>query len=561
MMPGFFTTLRGLYGLLSPRQRRGGFVCILVMLLLAVVEMGAASLVVKLAAGLTSSPPHQGLIYLAIFAVVVFAIKGMVALLDGYIQGRWIQSIILDFKQRLVSRYMKMEYTQHLRRNSGQSLSTLYSDIDVWMLIGLTSVGIMCSEICVALLLMLFLVILQPWVTLALIGVFLILALVYLRCLAPVFRQWGQTVQESAESGFQKALQILQSYKDILIFGKADYFAELYQIQARRRADVAIKFAVAQILPRVSLETTFILFFAGLVVVFISLGYELTALTGLLGAYLYAGFRLLPSLNRLVIQLGNVRMSEPSIMRVVGELESPYSEGAYIAQPDLSFGRAVSLRNVFYRYPGAQENVLNNINFDILKGEFLGIIGETGSGKSTLLHLILGLISPTEGEIHIDGQYAPNSPEWHRKIGYAAQNFHLIEGSIADNIAFGIPAGERNLERLAQAAKAAQLEGFIARQSAGYETAIGEKGALVSGGERQRIALARALYIKPDILLLDEATSALDLETEASVMQAVNALKGSGITIIAITHRPDTLKSADRVIKIENGTLVERINP
>ncbi len=558
MIHNLRNSLPALFALMTPAQRKRALLCVGITLLVTLTEIIAATLIVGLAKGLTSPDGTSGLIWLALVAVVIFVLKGGMATFDIYMQGRCIQSIILDFKQRLISRYTQMDYSQQITRNSGQSLSVLYSDVDIWMLIGLTSMGIMLSEICVAVTLMGFLVYMQPMITLVLIVIFAVMAFLFLRYLAPKFKQWGHDVQKCAERGFHQALQIMQSYKDILIFGRADYFSGLYQEQARRRAEVTVKSGVSQVLPRVTLEAVFMMFFAGLIVMAYVVDYDPNKLTVLLSAYLYAGFRMLPSLNRLVIHLSNVRMSEASIGRIVDELRSPLNAGVYVSEPDMTFDQGIAVRNVTYRYPGTQRDILKDVSVDIQKGEFVGIIGETGSGKSTLLHLMLGLLIPGQGQVLIDGKFVANAHEWHRKIGYAAQNFHLIDGTIADNIAFGIPAAERDNDLILRVVDDAQLAPFVESLPLGVDTEIGEKGVLISGGERQRIALARALYIKPDVLMLDEATSALDLETESSIMQAVDGLKGRGLTIIAVTHRIDTLKSADRVITLKNGQIVER---
>lgn len=560
MISKIYGPISNIFSLLSSGQKRGAIKCVAVMISLAFMEIVAASLVVAMAAQITT-PSEEGmpLTLLAVICLLVFVIKGGVTLLDGYVQSTWIQTIILDFQKRLATRYTKMDYAHQVTLNSGRSLSVLYSDADIYMRIGLVSVGILFSETAVFIVLMGFLLYLQPMITIILLAMFLILGALFVLYLLPIFKKWGKTVQETAQAGYQKALQLLQSYKDILIFGKTAHFIGLYMEQSKLRAEVTVKASVAQVIPRVSLEITFIAFFAGLVITFLWSGQEIAALTTLLSAYLYAGFRLLPSLNRMIIQFNNIKMSEASITRVVTELNSPYNKGVYLPAPRLKFNKNIEMKDVSFSYPGHDKNVLSNIDLIVKKGEFIGIVGETGSGKSTLLHLLLGLLLPKEGAVLIDEKYPANSHKWHSKIGYAAQNFHLIDGSIADNIAFGVPERKRDVKRINKVVKDAQIDRFVKALPNGIDTEIGEKGALVSGGERQRIALARALYQQPDVLMLDEATSALDLSTEKSIMDSVIKLKKKDLTIIAVTHRLDTLKAADRIIVIENGRIKEDI--
>ena len=530
-------------------------------MVLALMEILAASLIVAMATQITAFDKETNTLpFLAVACLIVFVVKGGVTLLDSYVQNSWIQSLILNFKKRLVTRYTEMDYAYQITLNSGRSLSVLYNDADIYMRIGLTSAGIMLSEISVFLILIAYLLYLQPAITAVLLIMFLIMGGLFILYLVPTFRKWGKTVQETAQAGYQKALQILQSYKDILIFGKTNYFISLYMEQSILRAQVTVKSAVAQVLPRACIEVIFVTFFAGLVMVFLWLDYDVTALTTVLSAYLYAGFRLLPGLNRMIIQLNNVKMSEASIERIVLELKSPYHKSVYLPAPKLTFKQAINVTDVSFSYPKKDVHVLHHIDLEIKKGEFIGIVGETGSGKSTLLHLLLGLLLPNEGTVLIDGKYPANSPEWHSKIGYAAQNFHLIEGSVVDNVAFGVPIDERDMELVYKVIKNAELGRFIEKLPDGLDTQIGEKGAMVSGGERQRIALARALYQQPEILMLDEATSALDLETEKSIMNTIEHLRKEDLTIIAVTHRLDTLKAADRVIVVENGSIAKEIH-
>ena len=556
MISGLFTTLRSLFGLVSPAHKKQGLVCIGVTLTLGLMEIAAAGLIVLLASRLMSAD-RTDMLWLTAGCVVLFVLKGGVALLDSYTQSRWIQTLVLDFKQRLIDRYTRMDYAYQVTRNSGQSLSVLFSDTDIYMSQGLLALGIILSEICVSTILIAFLIYLQPGVTVLLGVMFVVMGYVFLKFLAPLFRKWGQTLNEIIEKGYAQALQILQSYKDILIFGKGPHFVSLYQDLAKKRAEVTIKSAVAQVLPRTSIETLFVLFFAVLVATFTTLDYGTAAITQILSAYLYAGFRLLPGLNRMMVQLNNVRLAEPAMERVVRDLQSPLHENAYLPAPGLNFAQDIRVENVSYRYPVSDRgDVISNLDLSIQKGEFVGIVGETGSGKSTLLHLLLGLLAPTSGKVLIDGQWPAASSDWHLKIGYAAQNFHLIEGTIADNIAFGVPASERDAAQIAAVVQDARLSSFIARLPQGLDTPIGEKGVLISGGERQRIALARALYRNPAVLMLDEATSALDLETEAAIMDTIDALRAKGLTIIAVTHRLETLRSADRILVMDKGRII-----
>ena len=226
---------------------------------------------------------------------------------------------------------------------------------------------------------------------------------------------------------------------------------------------------------------------------------------------------------------------------------------------------SLQLVNVSYKYPKSQKYVLKNINLTINKGDKIGIIGETGAGKSTIVELITTLLEPVEGKVLFNGNeisYKKNTNRlisWRKNISYVPQFIALIDSTILENIALGKPANEVNLERAKDCAKTALIYDHIKNMKNGMYTNIGERGIKLSGGQIQRIGIARALYNGSEVLVLDEATSALDSKTEEKLVKSI-AMKNKKITIIAISHRLSTLKNYDRFIKVEKNSITEGTN-
>ena len=202
---------------------------------------------------------------------------------------------------------------------------------------------------------------------------------------------------------------------------------------------------------------------------------------------------------------------------------------------------------------------MKNINFELKKGEILGIIGSTGSGKTTLIDLMMGLLEPSQGNLKIDDSILTkeNFQAWQKQISHVPQSIFLSDASIRQNIAFSIESAFIDNEKMINASKQAQIFDFIDSLPEKFETKIGENGVKLSGGQRQRIGLARAFYKNSKVIFFDEATSALDSVTENKVMNSINSLD-SDITLIIIAHRISTLKVCDRLIRIENGELIEQ---
>ena len=224
------------------------------------------------------------------------------------------------------------------------------------------------------------------------------------------------------------------------------------------------------------------------------------------------------------------------------------------------FEQEITARNLEFEYSKGAKQVLNGVNFKIKKGEMAGIIGPSGAGKTTIVDILLRLFKITAGEILMDGKNIENISisEWRKNVGYVSQDIFLKNDTIRENIIFyrdNVPEDE-----VARAAKMANIFDFVKSLPKGFDTVVGERGVLLSVGQRQRIVLARALALNPKILILDEATSALDNESEKLIKQSIDSLKGE-MTIIVIAHRLSTIMSADKLIAIENGKVVEEGSP
>jgi ABC-type multidrug transport system fused ATPase/permease subunit len=278
-----------------------------------------------------------------------------------------------------------------------------------------------------------------------------------------------------------------------------------------------------------------------------------------LGIFGLGAQRLLPVLQQIYHSLTSISGNKSALFDVVSLLNQPLPIKINLnlkKYKHLRFNKDIVLSGVFFRYSKNNPDVLKNINLTIRKGMRIGFIGPTGSGKSTLIDIIIGLLNPTKGALLIDGKNISNENVrfWQNKIAHVPQTIHLIDASIAENIAFGEKVDAINLQRVKKAAKNAQIDLVIESLPLGYQTIVGERGIRFSGGQKQRIAIARALYKRSNIIVFDEATSALDGETEASLMNAIGELS-SHLTILIIAHRLSTLKKCDAIVNVTNGKI------
>ena len=356
-----------------------------------------------------------------------------------------------------------------------------------------------------------------------------------------------------------KAIQEgLGGIRDVLLDGTQSVYCNIYG-----RADLPLRRAQGNNIfatqsPRYLMETVGMVLIAGL-------AYGLSRQPGgvatalpVLGTLALGAQRLLPTLQQSYSSWAGIVGSHASLSDVLAMLDQPLPAGALLpAPPPMPLHDSARFTAVRFRYSNGGPWVLNGLELTIRKGSRVGIVGTTGSGKSTTLDLLMGLLTPTEGEVVIDGKpvTGENVRAWQRTIAHVPQSIFLADTSLAQNIAFGVPPEAIDLGRVREAARQAQIAAFAEACSEGYDTLIGERGVRLSGGQRQRIGIARALYKQASVLVFDEATSALDNATERSVMDAIEGLHRD-LTIVLIAHRLTTVRRCDTIMELEGGRVV-----
>jgi ATP-binding cassette, subfamily B, bacterial PglK len=501
--------------------------------------------------------PGKTVFYISVAFGGVYLIKNIIAACEIFYQNLSIQKMNYSFKEKLLNRYSKIDYNFYLTRNSSYGANVVGGDVDQTFSSGMVSLATILSESLVFLFLISTIVYVNPSLAMIIVAISGFIGFAMMKWFLPAFYRWGQKMQHASMLSSQTLYQFFHAFKEISLLGKRKDFIEAYQYHARDKAKTQAIQIATNSLPRMIIEVLFVVLFV-FTIAYLCLDHETPQqMLGLLGGYLYLGFRLMPGLNRVVGCLSTFKYHIPSIERAYDEYTVVADKENYIDEPDFQFNTSIFLDNISFRYLNTQTDTLKGISLTIKKGECIGIVGETGSGKSTLVDLILGLLRPHSGTILIDNKHAVNSYQWHQHIGYVPQAVYLMDDTIEANIAFGDKPEVIDTKRLNKAIDDAQLRKFITQLPDGVKTIVGERGVRLSGGERQRIAIARALYRNPEVLIFDEATSALDNETEALLMETIQMVSKHR-TVIMIAHRLTTLKDCDRIIMMENG-LIDKI--
>jgi len=491
-------------------------------------------------------------LYVAMAVGAIFLLKNLIAGIEVFYQNFSIQKMNYNFKNKLLYRYANTDYGFYLTRNSSLGIQVVGGDAEQMFSSGMISFASVISEGMIFLCLICMVIYMNPSLALAIFGIGVVLGIGIAKGLLPRFYQFGQKLQEASLYSMQNLIQFFHAFKEIVLLGKCDSFVNAYQFHSHKKSRVQAMHMAINALPRMVLEVLFVGLFV-VTIAFLCLENESSVqMMGILGGYLYVGFRLMPGLNRMINQLNTFKSVIPSIERVHHEYTSIAVQGNYIDVPNFHFESQISVQDISFRYLNTKKDSLSGVSFEIKKGECIGVIGETGSGKSTLVDVILGLLKPSGGSILVDDKYPVNSYQWHQKIGYVPQSIYLTDDTIEANIAFG--EQKINELNLNAAMDASQLRKFIDQLPEGSKTIVGERGIRLSGGERQRIAIARALYRNPEVLIFDEATSALDNETEARLMETIYAVSQTR-TVIMIAHRFTTLKGCEKIIVMNDGVL------
>ncbi|MEZ0232424.1 MAG: ABC transporter ATP-binding protein [Methylophilaceae bacterium] len=564
-----------LTSLLTLKQKRSALFLLLLMIVGMLLETLGVGLLVPVLAFMAQSNPlaehprlaaliarwgnptaSQLIIIGMCLLVAIYAFKAIFLALLNWRQARFVFKLQANLSQRLFSGYLYQPYTFHLQRNSSQLIQTISNETGQFSRGAMLPGMILLTEGLVLLGIGSLLLVIEP------IGACLVMLILF--GAGGIFYslsrsrsvRWGKARQFHEGMAIQHLQQGLGGAKAVKLAGRENDFLTQFSAHNKSSANIWEKQITLQALPRLWLEFLAVLGLAILVTTLLLRGASVASLIPTIGLFAAAAFRLMPSFNRVLTAIQNLRFALPVTNRLIDELAlfDNAHQGEDIGAFD--FHHEIHLENVSYSYPDAMDSALKNVNITIKKGASLGIVGSSGAGKSTFVDVILGLLPPANGKVYVDNaDIQDNLRGWMKMIGYVPQHIYLTDDSLRNNIAFGIPPEQIDDDAIWHSLKAAQLEDFVRNMPEGLATVVGERGVKLSGGQRQRIGIARALYNDPPVLVLDEATSALDAITEQGVMNAVRELHGKK-TILIIAHRLSTVAHCDFVITLEAGQVI-----
>ncbi len=581
--PSTGALLLGIARHLSRRRRYQLAVLLLVMFASGAAELGSLAAVLPFLAVLSDpqqlwqQPLIQALAlrlgftsagqlllpFTVLFALAAAAAAG-VRLLNLWLNGRLAAAVGSDLSCEAYRRTLYQPYGVHVQRNSAAVITGTTTQIGSTVR-ALTALLQLITAAVVALGLLTGLLLIDAPVALwtaALFGsVYALLAITARQEL----RRNSQRIAAAATQQIKALQEGLGAIRDVLLDGNQRTYVQTYRQADRPQRQLQAKNQFLSAFPRYAVEALGLVAIALLGGLLVQQQGAGTPVIPLLGALALGAQRLLPALQQVYANWSSLKGFNADLAGVLEMLNQPLPPQVAVMQP-LPLRQAIRLEGVRFRYGPEQPEVLQGLDLEIRRGERIGLIGSTGSGKSTTLDLLMGLLEPTQGRILVDGAdlHDPAHPErlvaWRAAIAHVPQSIYLADSSIAENIAFGVPKAQIDLERVRQAAEQAQIASFIQASPEGYQSFVGERGIRLSGGQRQRIGIARAIYKQASVLVFDEATSALDTATEEAVMAAVERLSKE-LTIVLIAHRLSTIQRCDRLLRLKTGKIVADAPP
>lgn len=507
-------------------------------------------------------------IIMGITVALVYVIKNLFLVWSTYIKCNFLTKIKKELSINMLYSYLRKPYEYFLDVNSADIVRGCSSDVN-----GTNSViGAIISlftEVFMTALITLYLLYTDFIIATLVVGLLVLVVFTIMVVLKPIIREAGIRERDAVRCSNKAIFQAVHGIKEIFVMQRQDSFIKNYE-QATELTRKSEKVnSITQVLPDRVIEGVCVSGMMIIICLRLSMNVEVYDFVPKLAVFAVAAFTLMPSIGKIAgymnILLFNREYLAGAYETIQGmrnlpqELDSNVKiDNFNISEKNISFENKLSIENVKWHYKNQNSDVLSNVSMTIYKGESVAFIGVSGSGKTTLADIILNLLNPQRGTVKMDNIDIHTIPkQWSNIVGYVPQSVYLIDDSVRNNIAFGLPAADISDQKIWDALDKAQLKEFVMGLPEKLDTIVGERGVKFSGGQRQRVAIARALYNDPQILIMDEATAALDNETENAVMESIEALQGR-VTLIIVAHRLTTIRNCDVVYEIRDGKAVMR---
>ncbi|MCR5399306.1 MAG: ABC transporter ATP-binding protein/permease [Lachnospiraceae bacterium] len=497
--------------------------------------------------------------------IAAFIVKNAFLIFQTYLLARFANRNRARCTTNLLWQFLHRPYEYYLYAETSDIIRTIYGDMDNIFNLLLQCMNF-AAELIVSACLGIFLLVLDWKMTILVAGLLGILTLYNTKVIKKHLNNAGEGARITQAGMYKWILQSASGIKDVKVLKKEYYFTDKYSESAEGYADNQIRYNVLTNLPRLLIETTAIVGILTYVMLSMALGRDIASLMTTLSAFAIAAMRLLPSVNRLNTYMANIAYFEPALEYIYENVDTKglseenvlITHAGEASLEPLSMERDIRLNGITFAYPNTDKLIFNEADMQIPIGSSVGVMGPSGAGKSTIVDIMLGLLKLEHGTITVDDvSVSDHYAQWLSHIGYIPQNIYMLDDSIKHNIAFGVKDEDIDEARVWEVLGEAQMKEFVEGLPDKLDAEIGERGVRISGGQRQRLGIARALYHDPELMVFDEATSALDNDTETAIMEAIDRLHGRK-TLVIIAHRLRTIENCDLIYEVKDGKIIRK---
>lgn len=498
--------------------------------------------------------------------VFTFFMKTISAIIVKWQEGKFMFSLKAKISERLFLGYLNLPLIFHQRTNTAKTLKNITFEVDQFSFL-INAISTLSLEFLVLTGISIYLIFVDPLISIVCIISFLIFGYFFNLINKKKIKIMSEKRLVHQDGRIKSIMEGLIGMRELKIWLKENSFLNSFIFHNNQIKNILISTTLRSNLSKPSFEIFMLLMLSIFLIYFLSNNLLNAKVIPMFGLYLAAAYRLVPSISKIVQSIQNIQFNLTCAKNLKNEVLN-FNEMSKIKKNKIDesknfFQSKIEFKNLTFSYDmssNKKENVLENINFDIKKGDCVGIVGDSGSGKSTLIDLLIGLQTPSSGEILVDGininQFVSN---WQKLLGCVPQEVFIADDSLKKNIAFGVSEMNINDNKITKCLELSNLKEFSITLENNLDTIIGERGARLSGGQKQRIGIARAFYNNPEILIFDESTNSLDLETEGKILSEIYNLKKEK-TIIIISHKKNILEKCDYILAIENKRLKKITN-
>ena len=497
--------------------------------------------------------------YFLLFFLLLYVLKIILLVFMSWYEQNFVAKFKEEFSSKMFLKYIKQNIVFFSGKNSSELLRNIMTEIE-HLSIYMLSLFMATLEILTIFSLTAVLLYVDFSITFITICLFILLTFFYLKIVRPKVQRWGIT-RHSSES---KRIQFLQegfgAVKDIKLLGREKFFFEKFKFHNINLREVAAKIGFVNDLPRFILELFIIITVTLIFIILNEKNNSFVEVLTVLALFLAAAFRIMPSLNRLIGSFQRMKFTSQAVDMLTKEMNLLSQENINKKKEvkKVIFNNNIKVNIKNFKYNDGGKFMIKDVNLTINKGDKIGIIGPSASGKSTIVEILLGILKPQHGSVTIDGNLIDEIDNLKEMVGYIPQKIFILDDSLRNNILFGLREEDYGDEKIIEIIKKTNLTGLLSRLENGLDSKLGERGINLSGGEIQRIGIARSFIYDPEIIYLDEATSSLDTFTEKAIL---NELKNfDNKTFISVAHRVGTLKNCNKIYLISKGKITDSGN-